>query len=341
MEKYSKWRDGPTGIHPLIPTSAKPTTLVSTLIFKVLLGPILVLVRLPVIILLVLLLVAIDFITKAIPIGFISRFINRGFTIVLCRLIFLFMGFFKIDEYTESLGNRSKDPVGDIRSYALNDVVIVNHSSYVDILYLQYRYSPIFAVPPNDRNPTNIDGKLVPMNLIQALQNAIYSRVQLSTRSVPTQDLLKKIDSSWMGPLVILPEGTTSNGQGLLNIAPVFTSSSNIKSIDSVHVVGINYFTWCYPVSYPSVGSFILHFLRLISQFSNLIEIKYLCRNKMTPLPTTSNLSLYDDDIHTWFDTTFKTLASLVNTRRTKITSHDKLNFMSYWNGYKVDSTSS
>ncbi|KAF2075825.1 hypothetical protein CYY_002859 [Polysphondylium violaceum] len=342
MEKFSNWRDGPTGIHPLLPTKSKNVN-VFDYIFKYVIGPLFGILRLPFVVLLTLLLVLFDTLTRMIPVGVISRVLNRFFTIIFARWILFAMGYFKIEESTETL-SRSKKAAGSIGTFKMNDVIICNHSSYVDIIYLAYRFSPTFAVPPNDRDPTTFSARLIPLNIAQALKNAIFSPLHLNQDSVDTKILMEKITNSWSGPLVILPEGTTSNGQGLLDISPVFESDSGIKSLDFIHVLGITYHYGMYSPCYSSVGSVWLHLFKLCSQVSNGIQIKYLSRSCIPPLPDlqaksiiiSSKSSSVVSELQEWFDNVFKALSSMINTRRTKINSHDKLSFVAYWKGYKV-----
>ncbi|KAK5582671.1 hypothetical protein RB653_004256 [Dictyostelium firmibasis] len=352
MEKFSNWRDGPTGIHPLLPTKAKSVSVFGYII-KFVIGPIISIIRVPIVLILTTLLIIFNLIARSIPIGWLSRMICRFFDIILGRIILLCMGFIQLDEFTETL-SRSKVASGSIDQYTRKDIIVCNHSSYVDIIYLCYKFSPTFAIPPNDeKNLSQNTGKLIPLSLGRALENAIYSPIQLSMKSVDTNKLVESIQQSWNGPLVVLPEGTTSNGQGLLDITPIFpqvpsqsSQFNTFKEIStnklSIHVIGLTYHYGIYSPSYPSVGNVFLHLFLICSQISNSIQIHYLSRSCMPPLPKQSQLSQYINnnglsEENEWFDQLFKSLSSLINTRRTKITNNDKLSFISKWKGYKVD----
>ncbi|EAL67787.1 hypothetical protein DDB_G0279277 [Dictyostelium discoideum AX4] len=357
MEKFSNWRDGPTGIHPLLPPKAKSVSVFGYII-KFVIGPIISIIRVPIILILTALLIIFNIIARSIPIGWLSRMICRFFDIIIGRIILLCMGFIQLDEFTETL-SRSKVASGSIDQCTRKDIIICNHSSYVDIIYLCYKFSPTFAIPPNDEKNLNENiGKLIPLTLGRALENSIYSPIQLSSKSVDTNKLVESIQSSWNGPLVIFPEGTTSNGQGLLDISPIFPSQSQSQSQSqfntfkeisanklSIHVIGLSYHYGIYSPCYSSVGNVFLHLFLVCCQISNSIQIHYLSRSCMPPPPKQSQLSQYINnnglsDENEWFDQLFKSLSSLINTRRTKITNNDKLSFISKWKGYKVDYSS-
>eukprot|EP01133_Synstelium_polycarpum_P015529 gene15529-18447_t len=245
------------------------------------------------------------------------------------------MGFIRLEEEVESL-SRSKRPIGSLTSVKLNDVVLVNHTSYIDVIYLTYKYSPTFAVPPNDKEGSN-EGRLVPLTLGRAIMNAIYSPLQLTSDSMPTSDLMAMISSTWCGPLVVFPEGTTGNGLGLLEPSAVFTQPELII-VDAFHVLGITYPTIGSNVSPTfTVGSLPLHLVRLCATWRNIMTVRYLSRNCMPPIPLDGSTHghLTASDATEWFDAVFKALSSMIGVRRTKITAHNKLSFVAYWRGYK------
>ncbi|EFA76941.1 hypothetical protein PPL_09693 [Heterostelium album PN500] len=234
MEKFSDWRDGPTGIAPLLPPRNKQSesSFVASLvgnIFYFLLAPILCIIRIPFIIVFTLLLVLFDYIFKTTPLGVVGRVLNRTFAIVFGRSILFLFGFTFIDEAVESL-SRSKQPQGSFKSVMLDDIIISNHTSYIDIIYLVYRFSPMFAVPPSDRDGV-VEGRLIPLSLAGALKNAMFSPVQLYSDSIATEQLLARINNSWVGPLVVFAEGTTSNGLGLLEPAQVYLSRNCVPTL--------------------------------------------------------------------------------------------------------------
>ncbi|GAM22349.1 hypothetical protein SAMD00019534_055240, partial [Acytostelium subglobosum LB1] len=234
--------------------------------------------------------------------------------------------------YVESL-SRSKAPQGSFKSIRLNDIIVCNHTSYIDIIYLTYRYSPIFCIPPNDKQSA-IEGRLIPLSIAGALSNAIFSPMQLSGQSVPTSQVVQRINSSWSGPVIVLPEGTTSNGSGLLDIQPVFVENNNLL-VDHFHVIGITYPTSTSTSPSYTVGNYFLHLLKVCAVWRHEIIVRYLSRNCVPSLPLDGSSGPVDtQDVIEWFDALFKSLSSMINCRRTKITANQKLSFVAYWRGY-------
>ncbi|EGG13537.1 hypothetical protein DFA_11298 [Cavenderia fasciculata] len=320
MEKFSNWRDGPTGIHPLLPPKIQSTNIIVSIVSNII-GFALFIIRLPFIVVFTLLLVGSDSLFKKVQLGFASRFLNRFFSIVFGRIVLIALGFNKMDEYTETL-SKNRQLSGSLSDVKLNDVILANHTSYVDIIYLAYRYSPTFAVPPND-SVSNTPGYVVPMTLWEALTNAISYQVIPSSKAVSLVGLSKTL--KWNGPIVVFVEGATSNGSGLLETNNNLLDGWILAS--GVHIVGIHYPN-LYPI-YTSVGSFTLHLIRLASRLSNTIEAMYLSR---------TNFTAFDkNDTASWYNSLMNCLADLVHARRTQINSHNKLSFVGYWYGYKVN----
>eukprot|EP01132_Coremiostelium_polycephalum_P010042 gene10042-12311_t len=349
MEKYSDWRDKQTGIHPLLPPKNKIVSTIGNII-KYVIGPIFGLIRLPIVLILTLLLVLIDTITRLIPVSPVSKLLNRPFTRLISRLILFSMGFYRLNEWTETLRQHEKVQ-GSVSQVKLNSIVICNHTSYIDIIYLCYRFSPTFAVPPTMDQSSNTTDRLCRMSLTEALFNALFSPEKKydSKESVDSAKLVEEICvQSWNGPLVVLPEGTTSNGMGLLQM-PEFLNASGFKvaaKSTSIHLIGLTYQYSIYSPSYTCVKSWLVHLFNVCSHLSNHIEVKYLSQSSMPTRPSisdeTSSSSIFSKNTNSeaiteYFSSIYKALSSLINTRRTQITSSQKISFVAYWKGYKLN----
>ena len=86
------------------------------------------------------------------------------------------------------------------------DVLLCNHSSYVDILYLYFRFSPVFTRVHPKKN------MVAPVPMWQALLDAMRGRPvgaddEVDERAYMSVELLSaRAKANWEGPVVILPE---------------------------------------------------------------------------------------------------------------------------------------
>jgi len=157
------------------------------------------------------------------------------------------------------------------------DIIISNWVSWIEILWLAFRFNPIFVVPvpksyvpsPSDSTPKRRTGRQTGTGSAdiastnQALRRTIpisgfcqvslLSAISATGRVPPFRDgqpseslesILKRADR----PVVVFPECTTSNGRGLLRFASVF---GNMR----VPVNGRSVFVMCVRFDPPSMLS--------------------------------------------------------------------------------------
>jgi len=338
MEKYSKWRDQKSGIHPFIPI--KVNTYSDQNVVKILkvwlVGPILVIVRLPFIILLTLWLFFMTGISALIPLSIIKRFFIRYTQAMGVRVLLFFLGFYWVNTRYVKLGRNTRIPQ-DLPGSSISggDLILSNHTSYVDILYLCFRFSPIFAVPPNTWKDEPPKGIVVPLsNIFSALWFSIAEPEYTSEDGVPLKELLQKAKEQG-NPLVVFPEGCASNGKTVLSCVPILEGTDIQPS--KIHLLGLKYDFDNFSPSF-SVGSFILHFGQLCAQLYNNLEVRYLPNADIPPLEDTHSFPIGDEqDIleGSWGEKVCGTLASLLRLKRANLNSKDKKEFKSFWYGHK------
>ncbi|KAF9420712.1 hypothetical protein BGZ94_009050, partial [Podila epigama] len=82
------------------------------------------------------------------PIAPIHRIYHRFITAILLRLVLLLLGFFWIKSEVVTLrrgrAGSSKTQTGNNRVTS-GQLIVSNWSSYIDILYLAFRYDPVFT----------------------------------------------------------------------------------------------------------------------------------------------------------------------------------------------------
>jgi len=149
MEKFSKWRDPSSGIHPFLPPKSNISNDISWVyILKwYFFGPLLVLIRLPFICVAFSWLSIMMFLLSHIKLSpLVNRFLVRYVQILGCRTLLFLLGFYWIPV----LFYRHSSHTSSIDKIKGGDLIICNHTSYIDVLYLAFRFSPIFVTVAND-----------------------------------------------------------------------------------------------------------------------------------------------------------------------------------------------
>lgn len=205
MEKYTKWRDAGTGVAPFLPVQAPDYTLASlplrlvTFILKFLLI---------VIFALVFLLVDTFF---RFSLGSVSTAAFETLRAGSARVLLFVCGFYRIPLSYD--GRKVRTPKG-------GDIVVVNHSSPMDILILCYLY------PKSVFTQTDTEMLYHSHSAVSAFSASFaLTRVR---KGVPMSDLQR---TSKNRVIVVFPEGTTSNNRGLLALCPLMIDKAFVMSI--------------------------------------------------------------------------------------------------------------
>ncbi|ORX35559.1 hypothetical protein BD324DRAFT_652110 [Kockovaella imperatae] len=242
MEKYSKWRDASTGIQPFLPpvppSSGSPLALllnlsscVHALTRAILLGAVA---------LLYLLLVE-GVCLVLVPIPPLFHAASNILTAILCRLALGLMGYWWID--TEMVSSkRGLKGVTQIvnQSPRQGDLILSNWTSYVEVLYLAFRYNPTFLLPvfpPATQAETkfgrstgtgsaNIATTLIrthppclgylPVSLFELLRRTGDVPPTAATPPPGMYKTLRDARRTERRPVAMFPEGTTGNGRAVL-----------------------------------------------------------------------------------------------------------------------------
>ncbi|KAK9722201.1 Lysophosphatidic acid:oleoyl-CoA acyltransferase 1 [Basidiobolus ranarum] len=279
MEKYSRWRDASTGIQPFLPpvplrTEANPLITLHKTLKDYLLGPLIFGVRLVGILLCSLLIALFEFCLNFVPNGHLRRQFRRVLISPFSRLLLLFTGFYWISSELSSIrkgrgqgATRKKTTDTGVKS---GDIIVANHTSYIDIIYLYFRYDPVFTQIYSSKSVVR------PLSFWSALKECgTYPEIEPKSK-VQTYTLSELCDiakEQGRGPLVVFPEGTTSNGRALLKFTSIF-DGLDIQKI-RIHIVALKYVYEDYAPVY-TVGSRLFHFFRLCSQYNNSLTVKRL-----------------------------------------------------------------
>ncbi|GAA5837643.1 hypothetical protein JCM5353_007446 [Sporobolomyces roseus] len=239
MEKYSKWRDASTGVAPfLLPLS--PATTDSPLALVVL--PFAYLIATVRTLLVVLLLLAQTILVE----GILSIFLwypplysalSRACNASISRTILVILGILNVSVETVLLRKTGRSPPTVPFEPKKGDLIISNSSSYVDLLYLSFRHNVTFLQPLLDANQSISTFKRI--SLIRAVWT--NGRFPISEKLVGKGETLEEAIKNARGPVVVFPEGTTSNNRALLKFASFSTSSSKLLPSSKIYILSFKY----------------------------------------------------------------------------------------------------
>ncbi|TMW69574.1 hypothetical protein Poli38472_001730 [Pythium oligandrum] len=244
MEKYSRWSDLTTGINPFVPQQQPLHANVGVKVLQVLAGSALVLVRVPLLTVGGLLLVLTNVIVSILGfVPFLGRFLKRLTEWLLCSLLLLILGVFVSEEgaNTRRLGLTTpgaKQAKGSTR-VGPKDIVVCNHTSFVEILYLARRFSPTFVFVDEE---SAAKGLVHACGLIEAIYRGLTPPV-LQSKGTPRkiEDVIRRAS----GPIAIFPEGVRSNGKSVLRFLPILEQLSfelpGSKQPLRIHLVAFRY----------------------------------------------------------------------------------------------------
>ncbi|SCZ90944.1 BZ3500_MvSof-1268-A1-R1_Chr1-3g02407 [Microbotryum saponariae] len=171
--------------------------------------------------------------------------LTRILSALICRTVLFLLGLAWISTETVSLRRTGRSPPSVPFTPRAGDLIVANSSSYVDVLYLAFRYA---LYPPRAYSYSHCDTILTPMNLnvrynpyfllpcsslgskasssspslitsyrVVSLTTALLSSGKLPERSERGMTLEEAV-SNTNRPLVWFPEATTSNNRALLKL---------------------------------------------------------------------------------------------------------------------------
>jgi len=171
----------------------------------------------------------------------------------LAGVYYFFGGYY----YIKAKGKPSKD-VG---------IVISNHISFLDSLYLSFAYLPAFV------SKTAVLRYPIIGNVIMALQSITVDRNSEDSKKAATEEIQARSVGNKKGlypPILIFPEGTTSNGKGLIK----FRVGAFIPGVPVQPVIIRYYYKHFNPsICYYPIFSMMLI---LLCQVINYMEVTFL-----------------------------------------------------------------
>jgi 1-acylglycerol-3-phosphate O-acyltransferase len=198
-----------------------------------------------------------------------------------------------------------------------DDWIISNLSSYCDLIYNWYWYSGVVGVV--------VDGRAVRIcsNRFKVFYYLFLSDSQAAKR-LDSYPLLGSDASCY--PVIIFPEGVSSNGRGVLKFIADLRSA---KRNQRIHLVSTKYQSALFNPTYPgppSLSSFMRHLWCLCSQFENSIVSRTIL--PMSLLASNFDLPLAEENPEQFNRTLQQIVAALGHLRPLTLQSSDKASFM-------------
>ena len=259
MEKFTSWDDRATGINPFIEVKTKPRSILTILI-----GIILGIIRIPFVLLFFAILLVCELIVWIVFLPPLRRLLKILLVAPVARLLLFSLGYHFIQENVPDhrrlrlgrLPSSFKVP-GFGATVKNGDVILCNHTSFVEVLYLTWRFGAEFVQVdlPNGTTTSFI-------SLLQTLRKACRNYMVTNHRNdISTNgkeniwDVVKKAGRNSNAPVVIFAEGIRSNGKALLKFPVVIEELVNTTKDQRIHLLGFKYQTNSFSPSY-SVGTF-------------------------------------------------------------------------------------
>ncbi|KAK7470753.1 hypothetical protein VKT23_002172 [Stygiomarasmius scandens] len=195
----------------------------------------------------------------------IHRVATGAITSIVCRSVLFLLGLYWISVETVSK-KRSRSHVAKTSwNPTAGDIIVSNWTSWIELLWLAFRFNPIFVLPIEDTRPVRSDSSAQssstttqtpgrrtgtgsaniaspaktpssrvpiigyqPVSLLSMIRQSGNTPPYFSVsgaRPCLLEDIKKKADR----PIVLFPECTTSNGRGLMRFANVFNQSTPVQ----------------------------------------------------------------------------------------------------------------
>ncbi|KAI8070888.1 hypothetical protein BC940DRAFT_235281 [Gongronella butleri] len=228
MEKYSRWRDPGTGIQPFLPPVPPRTEssilLTLTNIIHYVLGPVQGILKFAFVLVLGLVYILLVPLLGLLlmPLPPLQRLWTRFWSSICLRLILFFAGFFLIKTEITSI-RRGKGGKSSRINVKPGDIIVANWTSYIEVLYLAFRFDPVFTQVIPSVNKVRV------LTLWQAVRACVHippvspEDVGLTASSPQLMTLKQLQKQTTRRAIVVFPEATTTNGRALLNFAsPLF-----------------------------------------------------------------------------------------------------------------------
>eukprot|EP00736_Rhodelphis_marinus_P007185 Rmarinus@m.17663 len=280
MEKYRSFADPKSGIHPFLNSPNSPKQLISIdSLFYFPLGLFLFTIRIAVLIVSLSILFVAEFLCVSLSlIPPLRCFICHPLRVLGARGILLALGIWACTSKLHYSSRKTWPRPGH------GDVVMCNFTSYVDVFVLMYLFDPVFVLPSHEKC-----GHVVHLGYWDLIMHAWHGSPFPEGSGLKLEDVSRNAKYYSRGPVVVFPEGTTSNGKAILKIQPVLSRFHNPDV--ALLVVCMAYGS---PFRYSFTGgtSVLLHLLHLLYMRGSQVVLHVQSDHRTNKLRSIANESV-------------------------------------------------
>lgn len=201
-------------------------------------------------------------IASIIPIVIIKRIIIKFTSKILFKLLLYITGLLSINKQPTPLVDTYSSPQ-EVKNPKAGDIIISNFASYLNLLWFQSEYSPIFVIPCDETNVYvfGFFNLLIKILSCQSLKNS---------NKKPLSEVVKKAKKLGF-PIVIFPEGSVTNGEYIINFRE-FGKGLNTSEIN-FFIYGFIHFDYAVSPNF-TIGDGFIHFLKMLGRPFSGMKIK-------------------------------------------------------------------
>ncbi|KAF9196938.1 hypothetical protein BGZ50_004525 [Haplosporangium sp. Z 11] len=234
------------------------------------------------------------------PLPPLHRLYSRLISAILLRVILVLLGFFWIRHEVVTLkrgrgSGASRAQPSNRKQATSGQLIVCNWSSYIDVLYLAFRYNPVFTQIYSETLTVR------QVSLWEALcQSGSYPDLSPpeGVETLPLMDFVKAMYKKGAGPVVIFPEvrlhAAYDDYLAILKFIPIFKDCSVPETSVDISIMALKYdyskfaptFTIALDNSYR-LG----HLFRTCAQFYNTLSVKSLASEES---PSNAHFSAID-----------------------------------------------
>jgi hypothetical protein len=206
--------------------------------------------------------------TLLVPIPFIGRLIQRILEPLVARTMLFVLGVFWINaEDKSNAANRNKSDKKALQACA-GDAIICNWTSYADVLYLVFRFSPTFVMVPEQG--VKEEFLVCSRGFWGVLMDSFTHKRPTATE--PIGDVVRRAKGRGQ-PLVILAEGVRTNGKSVVSMEPFLCGLPDFKG--KFHLIAFKHDKHFGGLPFTA-GSAVPHMFHVCRQLFSKITVRWL-----------------------------------------------------------------
>ena len=201
-------------------------------------------------------------IASIIPIVIIKQIILKITSKIFIRILLYVSGLFSINQQPTPLVDTYSAPQ-EVNIPKAGDIIISNLASYLNILWFQFQYTPIFVIPCDETNVYvfgvfNLIIKILTCQPLKSTHKKTLSQVEASARKIGI-------------PIVIFPECSVTNGEYIINFNE-FGKGFDTNGVD-FFIYGFIHFDYIVSPNF-TYGNGFLHILQMLGRPFSGMKIK-------------------------------------------------------------------